>query len=78
MELLIRPVQRLPSVALLLNGKTHTSTNVAYMSEFPPKHLFINGFNFSVLADIKKHTSDENPDKITLEKAIESLKEVMT
>ncbi|KAI1235986.1 hypothetical protein IHE44_0002079 [Lamprotornis superbus] len=46
-ELLIRPVQRLPSVALLLN-------------------------------DIKKHTSEENPDKITLERAIESLKEVMT
>uniref|UniRef100_A0A674PD24 Epithelial cell transforming 2 n=1 Tax=Takifugu rubripes TaxID=31033 RepID=A0A674PD24_TAKRU len=46
-ELLIRPVQRLPSVALLLN-------------------------------DIKKHTSDDNPDKMTLEKAIESLKEVMT
>ncbi|TSK53621.1 Protein ECT2 [Bagarius yarrelli] len=46
-ELMIRPVQRLPSVALLLN-------------------------------DIKKHTSDDNPDKITLEKAIESLKEVMT
>nr|XP_020441510.1 protein ECT2 isoform X2 [Monopterus albus] len=46
-ELLIRPVQRLPSVALLLN-------------------------------DIKKHTSNDNPDKIRLEKAIESLKEVMT
>ncbi|XP_075997609.1 protein ECT2 isoform X2 [Genypterus blacodes] len=46
-ELLIRPVQRLPSVALLLN-------------------------------DIKKHTSADNPDKVTLEKAIESLKEVMT
>ncbi|XP_054646552.1 protein ECT2 isoform X2 [Dunckerocampus dactyliophorus] len=46
-ELLIRPVQRLPSVALLLN-------------------------------DIKKHTSDDNPDKRTLDKAIESLKEVMT
>ncbi|KAJ8418844.1 hypothetical protein AAFF_G00003430 [Aldrovandia affinis] len=46
-ELLIRPVQRLPSVALLLN-------------------------------DIKKHTADHNPDKVTLEKAIESLKEVMT
>ncbi|XP_061681530.1 protein ECT2 isoform X2 [Syngnathoides biaculeatus] len=46
-ELLIRPVQRLPSVALLLN-------------------------------DIKKHTSDENPDKIKLDNAIESLKEVMT
>ncbi|XP_045562098.1 protein ECT2 isoform X3 [Salmo salar] len=46
-ELLIRPVQRLPSVALLLN-------------------------------DIKKHTACNNPDKITLEKAIESLKEVMT
>ncbi|XP_040423080.1 protein ECT2 isoform X1 [Cygnus olor] len=46
-ELLIRPVQRLPSVALLLN-------------------------------DLKKHTAEENPDKITLERAIESLKEVMT
>lgn len=46
-ELLIRPVQRLPSVALLLN-------------------------------DIRKHTSDDNPDKITLGSAIESLKEVMT
>uniref|UniRef100_G3NBJ3 Epithelial cell transforming 2 n=1 Tax=Gasterosteus aculeatus aculeatus TaxID=481459 RepID=G3NBJ3_GASAC len=31
-----------------------------------------------LLNDIKKHTSDDNPDKITLEKAIESLKEVMT
>ncbi|XP_038039680.2 protein ECT2 isoform X2 [Anas platyrhynchos] len=46
-ELLIRPVQRLPSVALLLN-------------------------------DLKKHTAEENPDKIILERAIESLKEVMT
>ncbi|KAK1168585.1 protein ECT2 isoform X1 [Acipenser oxyrinchus oxyrinchus] len=46
-ELLIRPVQRLPSVALLLN-------------------------------DIRKHTAEDNPDKVTLEKAIESLKEVMT
>ncbi|KAJ7324350.1 hypothetical protein JRQ81_017370 [Phrynocephalus forsythii] len=46
-ELLIRPVQRLPSVALLLN-------------------------------DIKKHTAEDNPDKATLERAIESLKEVMT
>ncbi|KAM6223074.1 protein ECT2 isoform 11-T11 [Rhynchocyon petersi] len=46
-ELLIRPVQRLPSVALLLN-------------------------------DLKKHTTDENPDKSILEKAIGSLKEVMT
>uniref|UniRef100_A0A8C6YBY8 Epithelial cell transforming 2 n=1 Tax=Naja naja TaxID=35670 RepID=A0A8C6YBY8_NAJNA len=46
-ELLIRPVQRLPSVALLLN-------------------------------DLKKHTAEDNPDKATLESAIESLKEVMT
>ncbi|XP_018120008.1 epithelial cell transforming 2 S homeolog isoform X3 [Xenopus laevis] len=46
-ELLIRPVQRLPSVALLLN-------------------------------DLKKHTADDNPDKLMLEKAIDSLKEVMT
>ncbi|KAM9762345.1 protein ECT2 isoform 2-T2 [Menidia menidia] len=46
-ELLIRPVQRLPSVALLLS-------------------------------DIRKHTADENPDKLKLERAIESLKEVMT
>ncbi|XP_053315711.1 protein ECT2 isoform X1 [Spea bombifrons] len=46
-ELLIRPVQRLPSVALLLN-------------------------------DLKKHTADDNPDKVMLEKAIESLREVMT
>ncbi|XP_033937819.1 protein ECT2 isoform X1 [Pseudochaenichthys georgianus] len=46
-ELLIRPVQRLPSVALLLN-------------------------------DVKKHTPDDNPDKEKLDKAIESLKEVMT
>ncbi|XP_063297116.1 protein ECT2 isoform X2 [Pelobates fuscus] len=46
-ELLIRPVQRLPSVALLLT-------------------------------DLKKHTSDDNPDKIMLEKAIDSLREVMT
>ncbi|XP_078058374.1 protein ECT2 [Mustelus asterias] len=46
-ELLIRPVQRLPSVALLLN-------------------------------DLRKHTADDNPDKVSLENAIELLKEVMT
>ncbi|XP_006021776.1 protein ECT2 isoform X2 [Alligator sinensis] len=46
-ELLIRPVQRLPSVALLLN-------------------------------DLRKHTAEDNPDKGILERAIESLKEVMT
>ncbi|XP_048460561.1 protein ECT2 [Rhincodon typus] len=46
-ELLIRPVQRLPSVALLLN-------------------------------DLRKHTDDDNPDKVSLENAIELLKEVMT
>nr|XP_043900601.1 protein ECT2 isoform X2 [Solea senegalensis] len=46
-DLLIRPVQRLPSVVLLLN-------------------------------DIRKHTSNDNPDKMMLEKAIDSLKEVMT
>ncbi|KAG9343589.1 hypothetical protein JZ751_013759 [Albula glossodonta] len=46
-ELLIRPVQRLPSVVLLLN-------------------------------DIKKHTAEDNPDKVTLERAVASLKEVMT
>ncbi|XP_074860057.1 protein ECT2 isoform X4 [Carettochelys insculpta] len=46
-ELLIRPVQRLPSVALLLN-------------------------------DLKKHTTEDNPDKGRLESAIDSLKEVMT
>lgn len=33
---------------------------------------------FFLIVDIKKHTAEENPDKITLEKAIESLKEVMT
>ncbi|XP_078267079.1 protein ECT2 isoform X1 [Rhinoraja longicauda] len=46
-ELLIRPVQRLPSVILLLN-------------------------------DLWKHTADDNPDKVSLENAIEILKEVMT
>ncbi|XP_062901855.1 protein ECT2 isoform X2 [Mobula hypostoma] len=46
-ELLIRPVQRLPSVVLLLN-------------------------------DLWKHTTDDNPDKVSLEYAIEILREVMT
>jgi len=41
--------------------------------------LFWPNFPFlSISSDIKKHTSDDNPDKITLEKAIDSLKEVMT
>uniref|UniRef100_A0A8B9IDV5 Epithelial cell transforming 2 n=1 Tax=Anser cygnoides TaxID=8845 RepID=A0A8B9IDV5_ANSCY len=31
-----------------------------------------------LIVDLKKHTAEENPDKITLERAIESLKEVMT
>ena len=38
--------------------------------------LFLYLFNSP--ADIKKHTSDDNPDKRTLERAIEALKEVMT
>ncbi|XP_046989207.1 protein ECT2 isoform X5 [Schistocerca americana] len=46
-ELLIRPVQRLPSISLLLN-------------------------------DILKHTSKSNPDHAALEKAIASIREVMT
>ncbi|XP_055502242.1 protein ECT2 isoform X1 [Leucoraja erinacea] len=46
-ELLIRPVQRLPSVVLLLN-------------------------------DLWKHTANDNPDKVSLENAVEILKEVMT
>lgn len=86
-ELLIRPVQRLPSVALLLNGDTHTAT--AATTALPPSSLFFlrllpfmsDLIFMSVLPnspDIKKHTADDNPDKITLEKAIESLKEVMT
>lgn len=33
---------------------------------------------FFLIVDIKKHTAEDNPDKITLERAIESLKEVMT
>lgn len=133
-ELLIRPVQRLPSVALLLNGNSRThpfiktakneimscanyippclfSLSVSFNTCLPPSlspvdtvcnffsslffsshlcphdfHLFLpfclsTNFPFSFsfnAADIKKHTSDDNPDKITLEKAIESLKEVMT
>lgn len=35
-------------------------------------------FIYFIIVDIKKHTAEENPDKITLERAIESLKEVMT
>lgn len=31
-----------------------------------------------IITDLKKHTAEENPDKSTLEKAIGSLKEVMT
>lgn len=30
------------------------------------------------IVDLKKHTAEDNPDKIILERAIESLKEVMT
>lgn len=33
-ELLIRPVQRLPSVALLLNGNTHTHTHAALEKKY--------------------------------------------
>ncbi|KTG35907.1 hypothetical protein cypCar_00016341 [Cyprinus carpio] len=41
------------------------------------QNLLNHYFKFK-LVYIKKHTSDENPDKVTLEKAIESLREVMT
>ncbi|XP_039092452.1 LOW QUALITY PROTEIN: protein ECT2 [Hyaena hyaena] len=34
--------------------------------------------NHFIITDLKKHTAEENPDKSTLEKAIGSLKEVMT
>lgn len=35
-------------------------------------------YSYLSIVDIKKHTAEENPDKVTLERAIESLKEVMT
>lgn len=120
-ELLIRPVQRLPSVALLLNGniQTHphsllkrkicmliTSFFVLFSWSFYCYYCFLSPVDSclltctffthiviissslhpstfllrlsSTITDIKKHTADDNPDKITLEKAIDSLKEVMT
>ncbi|KAG7272234.1 hypothetical protein CRUP_009936 [Coryphaenoides rupestris] len=43
----------------------------------PRFHAFLK-INQSKPEYIKKHTSDDNPDKRTLERAIESLKEVMT
>ncbi|XP_014215681.1 protein ECT2 isoform X3 [Copidosoma floridanum] len=46
-ELLIKPVQRLPSISLLLN-------------------------------DILKHTKENNPDHMALQKSLSSIKEVMT
>ncbi|KAM7388774.1 hypothetical protein PAMP_024924 [Pampus punctatissimus] len=86
-ELLIRPVQRLPSVALLLNGNSPLLSSPLFSSLLLSLHdlhptpacLLLTKLSLSsTTADIKKHTSDDNPDKITLEKAIESLKEVMT
>uniref|UniRef100_A0A8C4GLH4 Epithelial cell transforming 2 n=1 Tax=Dicentrarchus labrax TaxID=13489 RepID=A0A8C4GLH4_DICLA len=41
-ELLIRPVQRLPSVALLLNGNTHTLTYSPLCSNSLKKNIHIN------------------------------------
>eukprot|EP00069_Balaena_mysticetus_P003068 bmy_16474T0 len=43
----------------------------------PRFHAFLKRKHF-IITDLKKHTAEENPDKSTLEKAIGSLKEVMT
>ncbi|MGH0150978.1 UNVERIFIED_CONTAM: hypothetical protein FKN15_044060 [Acipenser sinensis] len=87
-ELLIRPVQRLPSVALLLNGnlKLFSLTLCGLMSDqvrhrnfpFPVQCRTLSDIiKKTQKTDIRKHTAEDNPDKVTLEKAIESLKEVM-
>ncbi|CAB0039143.1 unnamed protein product [Trichogramma brassicae] len=70
-ELLIKPVQRLPSISLLLNGifSIFTITFSSFICKFHNRHIF---------SDILKHTSKSNPDHGALEKSLNSIKEVMT
>ena len=67
-DLMIRPVQRLPSISLLIKGMCS-------------KYFFFIIFNWRVAfvhLDIIKHTPKTNPDFQELEKALKAIKEVMT
>ena len=64
-DLLIRPVQRLPSISLLLNGGE---------VELFSFHVFSRRF----FVDILKNTPKSNADHAALEKALASIREVMT
>lgn len=67
-DLLIRPVQRLPSISLLLNGK-----RCKLFCNFVTNLIFLN-----CLLDILKHTSKSNSDHAALEQALAAIREVMT
>lgn len=70
-ELLIRPVQRLPSISLLLNGMSYEVFKVLNNSI----RLLI---EFYHVVDILKHSDKNNPDHQALVLALASIREVMT
>lgn len=66
-DLMIRPVQRLPSISLLLNGRW-----------FSLSFILCRCINNSIVTDILKHTAKSNPDHKKLDDALKAIKEVMT
>lgn len=67
-DLMIRPVQRLPSISLLLNGKKYWWGICKYVAKLMA----------STPTDILKHTPKQNPDAKCLEDALTAIKEIMT
>ena len=73
-ELLIKPVQRLPSISLLLNGMIFFSLVLEFIMTKIIKKKILLFFD----SDILKHTNKNNPDHSALEKSLSIVKEVMT
>lgn len=67
-DLMIGPIQRLPRIILLLNGKTYHIVGTSKLNWIP---------SFDFLSDILKHTPKENPDVKHLEDALVAIKEVL-
>lgn len=67
-DLMIRPVQRLPSMMLLIDG----------MCTSDPSYRANAFSDFPLFADILKHTFETSPDHWELEKASKAIKDVMT
>ena len=81
-ELLIRPVQRLPSMSLLMDGELKNSF-LSALKRNKILTMFLtadvhSSFLLFILLDIFKHTKENNPDHSHVSDARAAIKKVLT